>query len=91
MGIIFLPDAHSLEIVELEAGHMSPAGAVWVNIGPFLGGCWYMDGNLPVPCGHMAVTGEYRSRLDAVDQAIAYAHKVKVARLWIEFDARRCD
>lgn len=91
MPIHFFPDDHSMEVIELEPGQVSPEGVMWMNISPYLGGCWYMEGNLPEPRGLMPVTGEYQRKHQAIDAAIAYAHKVGVDVLYIEFDARRCD
>lgn len=90
MPITFLPDAHTMEIIELQPGQIAPDGAPWVNIEPYLGGCWYMDGSLPEPREMMQPWGEYRRTWQAVEAAIAYAHKVKVRLLYIEIDARRC-
>jgi hypothetical protein len=90
MGIIFLPDDHSLLIYELEPGQVSPPDAMWVGIGPRMGGNWELDGNLPEDRGIWPPWGEYRSMTAAYDAAIAYAHKVKLDELYIEIDARRC-
>jgi hypothetical protein len=74
----------------LERGQVSPEGALWANIGPCLGGGWAMDGNLPEAPGLITPWGEYRHSWEAAEAAIAYAHRVKVAVLYIEIDARRC-
>lgn len=90
MPIHFFPDDHSLTLIELAHRQLAPEGSFWVNVEPCLGGCWYLDGNLPEPHALMRVTGEYRGRYEAIEAALAHAHKAGVDELWIEFDARRC-
>lgn len=81
---------HTLEIICLAEGRMSPAGAHWVNLSPVLGGCWCLDGNIDVPQGVMFEYGEYRGLFTAVQAAIDHAVGQAIPVLYVEIDARRC-
>jgi hypothetical protein len=84
------PPRHTLELIHLPEGQISPEGAVWVNLSQVDGG-WNLEGNIPVPQGVMFEYGSFETRFKAEQAAIDFATRQGVGVLYVEMDARRCD
>lgn len=91
MPCYFAPNAHTLEIICLEPGEVAPEGAVWIELGPVIGGGWSLDGNVPVPRNILSAYGSYPDQSAALAEALNFAMQQECPLLYVEIDARRCD